>query len=684
MRTIKKYTSRTALFALLAIFAACKGETPTAPPTTTGGGVPGGTPPATGATVAIAFSNSSPVAESTTVVTVTVTVNGQPAPNGTAVELNTNLETATFTDTSAPATLRTTTNGVATATLTSPVAGPVVVTAVVGSTVRTAQVTFRAVETIPTTPSTAPTITSIAPLVGRPAGGEQVTINGTNLRGPVRVVFDYGNNVTREALVLSSSDTRIVVLSPPTDLGANQTRSATIRVFTQTGTASEQVVVGTAPFVYQSDVLTPRVVSVSPASGTTEGGTEVVIFGDGFQAPVQVFFGNIPTNIWHQVQVINVTFNRIVVVTPPSRATSASGNESITGPVDVRVVNVNSATQVEIDNLYRYTPGIQITAVGPTEGPFTGGTTVTIDGVGFEDPVAVSIAGVAALPIRVSGTQIVAITSGVSVTSCADVTGPVVVTSVNTGVSSPAPGPTFIYRVPRPTILGVTGPNPLVPGSPIQITVLNGGLFPQLTIGNRAVTITSTTQNPNGTTTYTTTAPTSLPLGTTTCPAGGSQPTSASFDVVFTNAESGCTTTRSNGLTVQPPSVGVFFTNPNPLSLTARQITTTTTIPPVPPATTPTTTTTVTPQNATGTFTIVNNGAGPVTITGVTSSNPGVIDVTNDVTGQVLQPCAATVVAVRYTAQPVGSTNTATIAITGTSGATTVTGSETVVGTTTP
>lgn len=675
MKTIKQQTSRIALIALLAIFAACKGETPTAPPTTTGGTPGGGVTPPESAAVTIAFSNTSPIASSTTVVSATVTVGGQPAPNGTAVEFSTNLESAVFTESGARSALRTTTNGVATATLTSSSSGPITVTAVVGSTVRTAQVTFRQPETIPPTPNTSPTITSVAPLSGRPAGGEQVVITGTNLRGPVRVVFDYGSNVTREALVLSSSETRIVVLSPPTDLGAGQTRNATIRVFTQSGTAAETVVAGTTPFVYQADVLTPRVVSMSPASGTTEGGTEVVIFGDGFQAPLQVFFGDIPSNTWHQAQIINVTFDRIVVITPPSRATSPAGDATVTGPVDVRVVNINSATEVQVDNLYRYTPGMQITAVGPTEGPFTGGTRVTIDGIGFEDPVAVSIGGVAALPIRVTGTQIVAVTSGVTINSCADVTAPIIVTSVSTGVSATA-GVQFTYRVPRPLIVGVTGPNPLVPGSPVQLTVLNGGLFPRVNIGTTAASISSTTQNANGTTTYTLTAPTTLQLGTSACSTGGTRPTAASFDIVFTNGESGCTTTLPNGLTVQPPVIGAFSVAPNPLNLTARAAVAGSAGPPVVAP--------VPAQNGTGTFTIVNNGGGPLTIDSIVSNN-GNITVTNPPAGPVaLNVCDSFIVAVTYTAQSAGQSTAGVITVTGTSAGNTLIARENVIGTTAP
>src|SRR4051794_23837121 len=125
------------LLALLTLFAGCKGESPTAPPpitgTSGGTGSGSGTPPPTGATVTLTATNLAPFTSSTSTITATVTQNNAPVPNGTAVEFVTPTSTANFTDTSDNPTtiIRTTTNGVARATITSSVAGPVVVTATV-------------------------------------------------------------------------------------------------------------------------------------------------------------------------------------------------------------------------------------------------------------------------------------------------------------------------------------------------------------------------------------------------------------------------------------------------------------------------------------------------------------------------------------------------------------------------
>ena len=93
-----------ALAALLAIFAGCKAESPTAPPPVGSGGnggsgnpPSGGVTPPVGAAVTLSVSNPNPLTNSITNITATVTLNGQAVVNGTAVEFTTDV--GTFTDT---------------------------------------------------------------------------------------------------------------------------------------------------------------------------------------------------------------------------------------------------------------------------------------------------------------------------------------------------------------------------------------------------------------------------------------------------------------------------------------------------------------------------------------------------------------------------------------------------------
>ncbi|HEX8410990.1 MAG TPA: IPT/TIG domain-containing protein, partial [Thermoanaerobaculia bacterium] len=215
---VRNRKSWVVLVAILLLFAACKGETPTAPPV--GTTPPGGGTPPTGVSVVLSVSNTTPAVDGTVTITATVTQDGQPVPNGTAVEFVSNGGVLNGGGTS---TIKTTTNGIATVTLTSGTSGTVRVTATVNNVVRETAVAFQARPTTPTPPSTTPTITSVTPNTGRPTGGQTIRIIGTNFRPPVRVLFRYAGLVTPvEGFVVSATETTIDVITPAVNLGAGQ------------------------------------------------------------------------------------------------------------------------------------------------------------------------------------------------------------------------------------------------------------------------------------------------------------------------------------------------------------------------------------------------------------------------------------------------------------------------------
>src|SRR5439155_16494030 len=81
-----------AALALLALFAGCKAESPTAPPVvgggtgSTGGNPGGGVSPPVGANVVLTASTLTPKVDDLVTLTATVTSGGAVVPNGTAVE----------------------------------------------------------------------------------------------------------------------------------------------------------------------------------------------------------------------------------------------------------------------------------------------------------------------------------------------------------------------------------------------------------------------------------------------------------------------------------------------------------------------------------------------------------------------------------------------------------------------
>jgi len=617
MLNMKRSRSVILLMMLTAALIGCKGESPTAPPSGNGGGSngSGGVTPPVGANVVLTASSTAVQINSLVTLTATVTSNGQPVANGTAVEFVT--DSGTFTDVNDVRTIRTTTNGVATVVLTNATAGLSTVTATVNNVTKSIQITFSEVPITPPPPSTAPTITSVTPTTGPPAGGTVLTITGTNFRTPVRVLVNAGPAGTKEAFVNQSSvtPTQITAVTPPINLVSTQTQAADITVIVDAGNPTEARVTKTAAFTYVTTNLTPVIRAISPTSGPIDGGTRVTIIGDAFEQPVQVFFGSA------QAQVISVDFNQIIVIAPTARDTSPTGSGTVTGPVEVKVTNVNSGKSVTSPTPFRYTPKMVITTVNPTSGSALGGTDVIIDGTGFNEPLTVDIGGIRAQVLSVHGTQIL-VRTGRAPSPCAGAAGgAITVTNTDNGdVATSAVPQTFTYIPVSPVITSITsGITPPQPGSTLTVGVLNPGVGLSGT-GNASFTV-------NGTPSVTT--PQLITVGTGTqafgvvipnlpasafptiqCTVGsinGTQLGNATFPVIFTNTTTNCASA--------PFLITVAPLAPNPCVL------------PPPPAATVTLPTSgcadagsIPAASGTGnaTITITNSGGQPLTI----SANP--------------------------------------------------------------
>ena len=638
---------------LLIVCAGCKSEsssptsptpTTTQPPTSTSGGT---TPPVS-PTVVVTVSNANPVTNSTSIITATVTLNGTPVPNGTAVEFATTTP-GSFTESGTQTLLRTTTSGVATATLTSNTAGTVPVTVTVNNVTKAVTVKFSD-QVIITPPDTSVVITGLSPASGKPQGGDQITITGRNFKSPVRVLFDIGSGTPKEGSVVSVTPTQIVVLTPSVDLGpSTQTLAATVTVISSAGNPDEQRAVSPTKFTFALAILTPSITTVTPNSGPIDGGTRVTIVGEAFQQPVQVLFGAA------EAQVISINFNQIIAMSPAGRDTADNGSGAVTGFVSIKVTNINSNKSATLGNAFRYVPKMQITAAGPNIGPATGGTRILIDGVGFNDPVTVVTAGVAAQVIKVSGTEVIAITNPVLLTSCADVTGPIVVGNIDNGDT--ATGPSFTYHVNKPAILGVS--NPATPGGTTTITVLFPGGLPSFTIGGQPAPITGSHDNGDGSTTFTVTVPNSLVLSTTACAGapGVNGQIATSFPIQFTDLSSGCQPTGTPpNLTVTPTTPILAFSPAGgftPFSATAA----------VPPSgSSPGSPAVPAPPQ---TVLVVNSGGGTLTVNSVTPTGCGTdFSVSTGTLPASLTSCQNFPINVTFTKiSPAGATSQCTLTV---------------------
>jgi hypothetical protein len=466
-------------------------------------------------------------------------------PNGTAVEFATT--GGGLDGTEGTSVIKTTPNRVATVTLTSSVATAITVRATVNNVSKTTTVTFKSSPVIEPPKGTAPTITAVTPNVTTPAGGQRVTITGTNFFEPLKVLFDIGQPLPVQGVIVSSTETSIEVITPGVNIAAGQQLVADVIVLTKASTANEQRAELTGGLTFRNEQLTPHISTASPNSGPVIGGTNVTIFGDGFQYPVQVLFGAA------EARVLTVDYSQITVVAPAARDTADDGSGTVTGQVNITVRNINSQREATMNNGFHYTAAMQITTAGPTEGSFTGGTRVEIDGIGFVAPVAVSIGGVAAQPVFVSGTKVIALTSGVLLSSCGDVPGPIIVTNTVNGDS--ATGPVFTYRVAKPLIVNIN-PTTVTAGGNTQISVVNA--LPgatRITLGDRAVFPSGASFNAaTGVTTYTVAVPTNFTFATQACGSGGTQQVPLVVDVSYENVQSTCDDTAGQALTVNPVS----------------------------------------------------------------------------------------------------------------------------------
>ena len=191
-------------------------------------------------------------------------------------------------------------------------------------------------------------------------------------------------------------------------------------------------------------VILPAVTGVSPASGSTTGGTAVTITGTGLAGATVVRFGGVAGTI------IADWGTRITVTSPPSASTAdittttalvtADSATQITGSgagtVDITVTTKVGTSHPTAADHYLYTaPRPAVTGVSPDTGGTAGGTTLTITGTGLAGATGVRFGAAVGTITADSSTQI-------------NVTSPPGTGTVTLTVSTPA-GP---QRPPPPAV----------------------------------------------------------------------------------------------------------------------------------------------------------------------------------------------------------------------------------------
>src|SRR5262249_14350974 len=151
-------------------------------------------------------------------------------------------------------------------------------------------------------------VTSLSTSSGRGGGGTRVVITGHGFSGVYAVSF--GDTPATDFTILS--DTTLVVTAPPHTAGTfDITLTAVNATFAPTAAAR---------FTYTT-AAAPAITVLSPASGSTAGGSRVVLTGSGFSGAGSVSFGGVPASF--EVD----SDSQITAIAPPGSA----------GVVDVQV-----------------------------------------------------------------------------------------------------------------------------------------------------------------------------------------------------------------------------------------------------------------------------------------------------------------------------------------------------------
>jgi hypothetical protein len=209
-----------------------------------------------------------------------------------------------------------------------------------------------------------PAVSSLKPISGPAAGGTVVTITGTGFDPLATVTFGG----TPCSVTSRTGTTQMSVVTPEHDAG---------RVSVVVTNPDGQSIVATEKYTY---VAAPSLISVTPSSGTTGGGTVITLAGTDFDPNATVAIGGV------QAKVATREGDTGITVTTPAHAP---------GPADVSVTNPDGQKSTSSGGFIYIKPPI-LNGLAPTSGPTAGGTILTVTGADFDPSAQVMIDAVAA------------------------------------------------------------------------------------------------------------------------------------------------------------------------------------------------------------------------------------------------------------------------------------------------
>jgi hypothetical protein len=199
-----------------------------------------------------------------------------------------------------------------------------------------------------------PAVTALDPSEGPIAGGNTVTITGTDLADVEEVVF--GATPAELASLVEVSPTEIEIEAPAHAAG-------TVDVIVTTA-GGESINTAADDYTY---VEAPTVSAIAPSEGPTAGGTTVTITGTDLANVEAVEFGNVAAKL-----------AGLVEVSPTEIEIDAPGHAA--GTFDVIVTTPGGASPDTPADDYTYVAPPAVFALSPAQGPTAGGNQVEITG----------------------------------------------------------------------------------------------------------------------------------------------------------------------------------------------------------------------------------------------------------------------------------------------------------------
>lgn len=264
-----------------------------------------------------------------------------------------------------------------------------------------------------------PVITGLTPTSGSYLGSitdpsvhpnaDIIDILGYGFTGASQVAV--GPNVVLAKDFISITDNKISIYAPALNKNPYQPGKPKTVDIQVTAAGGVSAISNSDKYTY---IAVPKIYSLSPSKGQTDGGTDVIITGIGLTGTSKVTFGDWVVGDEATITSV-ISDTQVKVVTPQEDA----------GPVWVQLISTGGNTaQWTNKNKFTYIAIPVVDSIAPIAGPTTGGTVVTITGKNLLNAQNVMFGSKAATITSVTKNQI-------TVTSPAEAPGTVDVTVVS-------------------------------------------------------------------------------------------------------------------------------------------------------------------------------------------------------------------------------------------------------------